>query len=49
MKDCFSNLKYLIAIQTRQKKLFLKIIGEHNQLPITFLSDLVCNKTHTNF
>ena len=37
---------------------FLKIIGVQNQLPITFCSDLVCNKilmvrnstpTHTNF
>ena len=37
---------------------FLKIIGVQNQLPITFCSDLLCNKTlkarnstptHTNF
>ena len=54
LKACFSNKKYLITIQTPPtqiemiifliEKLILKIIGVQNQLPITFFSNLVCNK-----
>ena len=54
LKACFSNKKYPITFQTRPtqivkvyfwlKNRYLKIIGAQNQLPITFRSDLVCNK-----
>ena len=55
LKDSFLNKKYFITIQTRPtqivkvyfllKNRFLKIINLQNQLPITYCSDLVCNKT----
>ena len=55
LKACFSNKKNLTIIQTRPtqilkayflfKNRFLMIIGTQNQLPFTFCSDLVWNKT----
>ena len=42
-------MKYPLTIQTRPtqivKYIFLNIISAQNPLPITFFSDLVCNKT----
>ena len=44
-----TGLTQIVKVYFLLKKLdfngFLKIIGAQNQLPITFCSDLVCNKT----
>ena len=39
------NCKSIFLIEKPVFNGFLKIIGAQNQLPITFCSDLVCNKT----
>ena len=40
-----TNLKSIFLIEKPVINEFLKIINAQNQLPITFGSDLVCNRT----
>ena len=54
----FKKTRHKLFIENLGSNGFLKNIGAQNELPITFCSDLVCNKTlkarnstplHTNF